>query len=328
MIMMSGIEKVVCVSGGSGYIASWLVNLLLQHGYTVKATVRDLNDSKKIQHLLSFDGAKERLHLFKANLLEEGSFDYVVDGCEGVFHTASPVLVSVNNPQAELIDPAVKGTLNVLKSCAKAGCVKRVVFTSSSRAVFANGRLVTPDVVADETWFSDTNFCEKSKDWYALAKTLAEEGAWKFAKENGIDLVTINPGVVIGPALQSTLNITVKNILNQVNGVDQTFPNRIYRFVDVRDVALAHIQAFEVVSASGRYCLIGHVVHSSELINILQQLYPTLTIPKICADEKPQVPTHQVSKDKAKSLGVKFTPLEVSLRDTVEFFKEKGFVNY
>ena len=60
---------------------------------------------------------------------------------------------------------------------------------------------------------------------------------------------------------------------------DQTFPNRIYRFVDVRDVALAHIQAFEVVSASGRYCLIGHVVHSSEVMNILQQLFPTLSIP-------------------------------------------------
>ncbi|PON57532.1 NAD(P)-binding domain containing protein [Trema orientale] len=285
------------------------------------------DDPKKIEHLLSLDGAKERLHLFKANLLEEGSFDPIIDGCEGVFHTASPVLASVTDPQAELIDPALKGTLNVLRSCVKAPSLKRVVFTSSSRAVFANGRPVTPDVIADETWFSDITFCEKSRDWYALAKTLAEEAAWKFAKENGIELVAIAPGFVIGPALQPTLNFTVENILKLINGAE-TFPNRIYRFIDVRDVALAHIQAFEVASAGGRYCLIGHVVHSSEVMNILRQLYPTLSIPEKFADDNPPVPTHQVSKQKAKSLGINFTPLEMSLRDTVEILKEKGFVNF
>ncbi|KAM1157993.1 hypothetical protein ACFX1X_028849 [Malus domestica] len=72
---MSTVEgKTVCVTGASGYIASWLVKLLLQKGYTVKGTVRDPNDSKKTEHLRSLDGAKERLHLFKADLLEEGSF--------------------------------------------------------------------------------------------------------------------------------------------------------------------------------------------------------------------------------------------------------------
>ncbi|RVW76552.1 Transcription elongation factor SPT6-like [Vitis vinifera] len=84
--------------------------------YTVRATVRDPNDPKKTEHLLSLDGAKERLRLFKADLLEEGSFDPVVDGCDGVFHTASPVVMQVTDPQTELIDPALKGTINVLRS--------------------------------------------------------------------------------------------------------------------------------------------------------------------------------------------------------------------
>ncbi|KAG6710876.1 hypothetical protein I3842_05G025100 [Carya illinoinensis] len=97
--MSSGVEKVVCVTGASGYIASWLVKLLLQRGYTVNASVRNPNDPKKTEHLLMLDGAKERLHLFKADLLEEGSFDSLVDGCEGVFHTASPVDFSANDPQ-------------------------------------------------------------------------------------------------------------------------------------------------------------------------------------------------------------------------------------
>ncbi|XP_043691732.1 phenylacetaldehyde reductase-like [Telopea speciosissima] len=96
---MSGTGKTVCVTGASGYIASWLVKLLLARGYTVKASVRDPNDTKKTAHLLALDGAKERLHLFKANLMDEGSFDSLVDGCEGVFHTASPVNFVDKNPQ-------------------------------------------------------------------------------------------------------------------------------------------------------------------------------------------------------------------------------------
>lgn len=193
---MSGEGKVVCVTGASGFIASWLIKLLLDRGYTVKATVRDPNDEKKNKHLLELDGAKERLSLFKADLLDEGSFDSVVDGCDGVFHTASPVLLSSDDPKADLLDPAINGTLNVLKSCAKVSSIKRVVLTSSLVAVAYNGQPLTPDVMVDETWFSDPAFCENNKFWYEVSKTLAEEAAWNFAKENGIDLVAINPGYV------------------------------------------------------------------------------------------------------------------------------------
>ncbi|KAJ0037975.1 hypothetical protein Pint_23919 [Pistacia integerrima] len=217
---MSGEGKLVCVTGASGYIASWLVKLLLERGYTVKATVRDPDDPK-IKHLHELDGAKERLHLLKANLLEEGSFDSAVDGCEGVFHTASPVFVSTNDPQADFIDPAVKGTLNVLSSCIKVQSVKRVVVTASLASIVFNGKPLTPDVVVDEIWFSDPAFCKESKYWYHLSKTLAEEAAWRFAKENGIDLITLHPGLVIGPLLQSSLNFSVEVISNLFNGNNQ-----------------------------------------------------------------------------------------------------------
>ncbi|KAA8520218.1 hypothetical protein F0562_014474 [Nyssa sinensis] len=170
------------------------------------------DDPEKTAHLLALDGAKERLHLFKANLIEEGSFDPVVDGCEGVFHTASPVFFSVTDPQAELIDPAVNGTLNVLRSCAKVPSIKRVVVTSSMAAVTFNGKPLNPDVLIDETWFSDSAFCS------------------------------------------------------------QTFSDGIHRLVDVRDVVNAHIQAFEIPSASGRYCLVGTVTYSSEALSFAQIL--------------------------------------------------------
>ncbi|XP_034206066.1 cinnamoyl-CoA reductase 2-like isoform X2 [Prunus dulcis] len=257
---MSGAEKVVSVTGASGYIASWVVKLLLQRGYTDKASVRDPNDKKKTEHLLALDGAKERLQLFKADLLEEGSFNSVVEGSEGVFHTASPFYHDVSDPQL----------------------------------------------------------------WYMISKTLAEDAAWKFTKENRIDMVAINPGLVIGPLLQPTLNTSVEPVLKLINGAE-TFPNITYRWVDVRDVANAHILAFENASASGRYCLVGRIAHCSEVVKLLRGLFPALKIPEKCADDKPFTPIYQVSKERAQALGVKFTPLEVTLKDTVESLKEKNF---
>lgn len=317
----------MCVTGASGYIASWLVKLLLQRGYTVRASVRDPNDPKRTQHLLALDGAKERLHLFKANLLEPGSFDMIVDGCDGVFHTASPFYHAVTDPQAELIDPALKGALNVLNSCAKFPTIKRVVLTSSIAAVAYNGRPRTPDVVIDETWFSDPNVCKELKLWYVLSKTLAEDAAWKFVKEKGIDMVAINPGMVIGPLLQPTLNTSAAAVLNLINGA-QTFPNATFSWVNVKDVANAHIQAYEIPSAGGRYCLVERVAHYSEIVKILHQLYPSFQLPDKCADDNPYLPTYQVSQERAKSLGIDFIPLEVSLNETVESLKEKQLFSF
>lgn len=323
---MSGQGKIVCVTGATGYIASWLVKLLLNRGYTVRATVRDPSDPKKVGHLHALDGAKERLNLFPANLLEEGSFDAAVEGCEGVFHTASPFYHDVKDPQAELLDPAVKGTLNVLNACAKVPSLKRVVLTSSMAAVSYNSKPRTPEVVVDESWFSDPNLCRETKMWYVLSKTLAEEAAWNFVKEKGIDLVTINPAMVIGPLLQPTLNTSAAAIARLFNG-SETYNNMTFGWVHVKDVAMAHILAFEVPSAKGRYCLVESVAHYSDIVKILKELYPNATLPEKCADDKPFVPLYQVSKEKTQSLGIDYIPLKTSLKETVESLKEKGFIS-
>ncbi|CAI0421557.1 unnamed protein product [Linum tenue] len=298
---MIGDGKVVCVTGASGFIASWLVKLLLQRGYTVKASVRDPGDPNK------------------------RSFDPAIEGCVGVFHTASPVSFSATDPQAELVDPAVKGTLNVLKSCAKYPSVKRVVLTSSTAAVFHTGRRLTQDSVADESWFSDPAICEQLKLWYPLSKTLAEIAAWDFAKENGIDLVTLLPGFVTGPLLQPTICFSVEMILNLVNGLE-TYPNIYYRSVDVRDVVEAHVKAFETPSAAGRYCLVGSIAHFSQVLGMINELYPTLHLPDKCGFFPPCSLMFTVSTEKAESLGIKFTPMDVSIRDTIESLKAKGFL--
>lgn len=323
----SGEGKKVCVTGASGYIASWIVKLLLDRGYTVNATVRCLNDPKKVDHLLALDGAKDRLHLFEANLLEEGAFDSAIQGCDGVFHTASPVKLDVPNPQADLIDPAVNGTLNVLGTCARIPSIKRVVLTSSMAAVLLTGRPLTPETVVDETWFSVPEVCESQQmKWYLLSKTLAEEAAWNFAIEYGLDMVSINPAVVIGPLLQPTVNASSFAVLSLVNG-SETYQNVTFGWVHVKDVAEAHILAFETPSANGRYLLNESVNHVSEVVKILKELYPDLKLPTKPADDKPFDPTYKVCKEKVESLGIKYTPLITSLKDTVECLIEKKFIS-
>ncbi|CAH9097487.1 unnamed protein product [Cuscuta europaea] len=318
----------VCVTGGSGFIASWLIKHLLRLQYSVNATVRYPNDPKKVSHLLSLEGAKERLKLFKADLLEEGSFDAAIDGCEGVFHCASPFFLHhTPDPQADLIDPAVKGTLNVLGSVARKPSVKRVILTSSEAAIAFNRNPRTADTVIDETWWSDPDYCRANKMWYVLSKTLAEKAAWEFVKERGIDLVSINPPCVIGPMLQPSLNTSSANVLSLIDGAE-TYPNVAYGWVHVKDVVDAHILAFEKPEANGRYYVAERCANPLDLIAILGELYPNLKFPQRCADGNPLVPAYKVNNKRAKELGVVLTPLKQALKESVESLKEKGFLKH
>ncbi|AAC33209.1 putative cinnamyl-alcohol dehydrogenase [Arabidopsis thaliana] len=314
--------KVVCVTGASGYIASWIVKLLLLRGYTVNATVRDPKDKKKTEHLLALDGAKERLKLFKADLLEESSFDQAIDGCDAVFHTASPVLFTVTDPQTELIDPALKGTINVLNTCKQVSSVKRVILTSSTAAVLSRQPPIGPNDLVDETFFSDPSLCRETKNWYSLSKILAENAAWQFAKDNGIDMVVLNPGFICGPLLQPTLNMSVELIVDFINGKNP-FNKRYYRFSDVRDVALVHIKALETPSANGRYIIDGPNMSVNDIIDILRKLFPDLSIADTNEESEMNEMICQVCVEKVKNLGVEFTPMKSSLRDTIVSLKEK-----
>ncbi|CAI9774507.1 unnamed protein product [Fraxinus pennsylvanica] len=105
----------------------------------------------------------------------------------------------------------------------------------------------------------------------------------------------------------------------------EPYPNATFGWVNVKDVATAHILAFENPSANGRYLLVESVAHYSEIVKILHELYPALPLPEKCADDKPFVPKYQVSKEKAKSLGIEFTSLKESIKETVESLKEKNF---
>ncbi len=203
---MSTIDKTKpgLVTGGTGYMASWIIKMLLEEGINVNATVRDPSDIQKVEHLTNLaEESEAQLKLFKADLLDPGAFDEPVQGCELVIHTASPFFISgIKNPQEELIRPAKEGTRNVLQAANRAPMVKRVVLTSSVVAIYGDNIYIksAPGGIFTEKEWNVTSSAEHRP--YAYSKTIAEKEAWAIAKEQDQwDLLTINPGWILGPSL-------------------------------------------------------------------------------------------------------------------------------
>lgn len=316
--MPSSSGQVVCVTGAGGYIASWLVKLLLERGYTVRGTVRNPDDAKN-NHLKELEGAKERLTLCRADLLDYQSLKDAINGCDGVFHTASPV---TDDPE-QMVEPAVIGTKNVINAAAEAK-VRRVVFTSSIGAVYMDPAR-DPDQIVDESCWSDLEFCKNTKNWYCYGKTVAEKEAVKEAAEKGVDLVVLNPVLVLGPLLQPTVNASVLHILKYLTGSAKTYANSIQAYVHVKDVALAHVLLYESPSASGRYLCAESVLHRGEVVEILAKFFPEYPIPNKCKDDgRPRAKPYKFTNQKLKDLGLEFTPVKQCLYDTVKSLQEKG----
>nr|ACD13265.1 cinnamoyl-CoA reductase [Paulownia sp. ZKC-2008] len=316
--MPSVAGKLVCVTGAGGFIASWLVKVLLEKGYTVRGTVRNPEDPKN-SHLRELEGADERLILCKADLNDYESLREAINGCDGVFHTASPV---TDDPE-QMVEPAVNGAKYVIRAAAEAK-VRRVVLTSSIGAIYMDPNR-DPDKVVDETCWSDLEFCKNTKNWYCYGKAVAEQAAWEAAAELGVDLVAINPVLVLGPLLQPTVNASVLHILKYLTGSAKTYANSVQAYVHVKDVALAHILLFETPAASGRYLCAESVPHRGDVVEILAKFFPEYPIPTKCSDEKnPRKKPYKFSNQKLKDLGLEFTPVKQCLYDTVKSLQEKG----
>ncbi|MBT8327459.1 MAG: NAD-dependent epimerase/dehydratase family protein [Bacteroidia bacterium] len=270
--------KPVMVTGANGYIASWLVKKLLDEGRTVHAAVRNPKNEKKIAHLIKAGASsKGAIKFFASDLLEEGSYRAAMEGCEIVYHTASPFTIDVKDPQKELIDPAVNGTENVLNSANEVSSVKRVVLTSSCAAIYTDAidTVNAPGGKITESVWNKTASLDYQP--YSYSKTLAEQKAWEMAKaQDKWDLVTVNPPGVFGPPLNPH-NTTSEsmNILKMLGGGDMKMgaPKMGIGLVDVRDVAEAHYRAGYTPSASGRYIASGHNTNFLEMGKVLLPKY-------------------------------------------------------
>ncbi|PRQ25267.1 putative NAD(P)-binding domain, tetraketide alpha-pyrone reductase 1 [Rosa chinensis] len=320
-------ESRVCVTGASGFLASWLIKRLLMSGYHVTGTVRDPGNQKKLAHLWRLEGAKERLRLVKADLVEEGSFDDAIFGCHGVFHSASPVPKLSSDPKKEILDPAIEGTLNVLRSCKKNPSLRRVVLTSSSSAVrVRDGDDFDPNIPLDESSWSSVELCQKLQIWYPLSKILAERAASDFCKANGIDLVTVLPTFVVGPSLPPDLCSTASDILGLLKGETERFKlHGRMGYVHIDDVALCHILVYEHKSAHSRYICNSTVLDNNELASLLSTRYPSLPIPE--RFEQLERPHYDFNTSKLRALGFKFKTVREMFDDCIASLVEQGHLS-
>ncbi|KAJ7943170.1 Cinnamoyl-CoA reductase [Quillaja saponaria] len=315
-----------CVTGGTGFLAAYLVKAILDKGHTVRTTARDPGDVGKVGFLLELNGAKERLKLFKADLLVEGSFDEAIQGVDGVFHTASPMLVHYDdNIQATLIDPCIKGTLNVLNSCSKAN-VKRVVLTSSCSSIRYRDDVQQVSPLNESHW-SDPEYCKRYKLWYAYAKTIGEQEAWRVAKERGLDLVVVNPSFVVGPLLAPQPTSSMLILLAVIKGSKGEYPNTTVGFVHIDDAIAAHLLAMEEPKASGRLICSCSVAHWSQIIEMLRAKYPSYPYADKCSSVQGDNNPHSMDTTKIAQLGFPaFKTVEQMFDDGIKSFQEKGYL--
>ncbi|WP_417709886.1 NAD-dependent epimerase/dehydratase family protein [Roseibium aggregatum] len=342
-------DEPVLVTGATGYVAGWLVKELLDAGITVHATIRDPGDTRKTAHLQEIAAtAPGTLRFFKADLLNEGSYAEAMAGCAIVFHTASPFTSSVKDPQRELIDPAVKGTRNVMETAARTPGVKRVIVTSSCAAIYTDAidcSKAPGGVLTEDVWNTSASLDYQP---YSYSKTLAEQEAWKIAEaQERFKLVTVNPSLVIGPALNDRPTSESFNIVRQMGDgtMKRGAPKLGLGVVDVRDLARAHMEAGYREDADGRHIISGHNTNILELGKALIEKYgdrypvPRQSLPKwivwlvgpIVGDISRKFVANNVDvkwrADNTKSkraLGMTYRPMKTSMEEMFQQMIDAG----
>ncbi len=258
----------VLVTGISGFLGSNVGKLLLDRGYIVRGTVRDLKNEKKLRPLKALPH-QSHLELCEADLLKPESWDAAVNGCTMVAHVASPFPTVAKDP-AQLIKTAVDGTLAVLRACANHKEVRAVVVTSSIASVQNLAKNAKND-------FTEEDWPElDSIPPYNKSKTLAERAAWDFHskldKATRFKLTTINPGLIMGPTLIATDFTSGEMVRQFLVGDAFGIPRVNFGIVDVRDVAAAHVAALESPKSDGqRYlCVSDQNLWLEEICDILR----------------------------------------------------------
>ncbi|KAJ7950983.1 Dihydroflavonol-4-reductase [Quillaja saponaria] len=325
---MEGNKGRVCVTGGTGYIASWLIMRLLENGYPVSTTMRSEPEHKKdVSFLTSLPGATQNLKIFNADLSNPESFNAAIEGCTAVFHIAATIDYAEREPEEIVTKKSIDAMLGILKACQNIKTVKRVVYTSSASAVAFSGK---DDDTLDESFWSDLDFIRARMQpgaSYAISKTLTERAALEFAEQNGMDVITILPSYVVGPFICSKLPGSVYVALAILFGNKDIVEYPLHT-VHVEDVARAFIFLLEHSNPKGRYLCSSEVVSIERIFEFLSEKYPELEIPTL--DSLKEIKCSKqiaIPSKKLMDSGFKFKKGFNEMYDeAIQCCKEKGYL--
>ncbi|XP_047965566.1 noscapine synthase SDR1-like [Salvia hispanica] len=280
-------EKVL-VTGGAGYLASFLIKNLLEKGYTVHATLRSLSDDAKVGLLKGLAHSQTRLHLFEADIYNPNDFEVAVQGCAFVFHLATPLQHYDNNTRYKnTSEAAVDGVKLIAESCMKCKTVKKLIYTATVMAAspLKDDGSGYKDVF-DETCWSPLNITYQIFSDYINSKTLAEKEVLRYNGQ-GIEVVSLACALVGGETIQSflpgSMNVLIAQALKdealykglrELEDLDSKVP-----IAHVQDVIEAHIFAMEISEMNGRFLVASDFLKSVEIASLIQKHYPDITIP-------------------------------------------------
>lgn len=264
----------VFLTGASGFIAKHILRELLEKGYDVRASVR--SDERKAELEALFPDANIEFAFLDLNK-DDGWAD-ALKGCDVLMHTASPFPLAEPKDPQDLIRPAVDGTLRAMNAAKNAG-ITRVILTSSNAAIYKDASKPKSAPSDERNW---TTVGDPSVSSYEASKTLAEKAAWDFVAENPeMDLTSINPGMVLGPAMGGRYGTSLEVVEQLISGKVPMSPPMAMPTVDVRDVAMMHVAAIEMDATKGeRYSATSATPRMLEIANALSEWDPKLKTPK------------------------------------------------
>ncbi|CZT52756.1 related to ketoreductase [Rhynchosporium secalis] len=333
--------------GGSGFIASHIIGILLSHGHSVVTTVRSEEKIRKLRDLYPNIPTSKLDFVIVEDVGKEGAFDRAIVSeppFQVVIHTASPFYFDVKDIKSELLDPALHGTTSILKAIkAYAPTVKRVVITSSIASIVDSIKPNDPKQIYTEADWNPVSYEAALKDvrnGYRGSKVFAEKAAWKFIDDENpkFTLSTICPPLVVGPTTSCIFSLSNLNTSNIrfLEFIEGKYKGPVipetgnYLWADVRDVALAHVRAFEVDGATGkRFFTVASHFCNKEIVDILRENFPEFeqNLPDKDASGgtyPPEGPYGFSNENSTKILGIEFMGLEKSVVDLVESLKSLG----
>jgi nucleoside-diphosphate-sugar epimerase len=340
-------DRTVLVTGGTGFLGGWCIASLLDAGYAVRTTIRDLAREGDVRAAVAAAGAKDadaRLTVLAADLKRDDGWAEAVAGCTYVLHVASPFPPAQPKDPDELIVPARDGALRVLRAALDAGA-ERIVLTSSVAAVRNGGPPANGSAYTEDDWTDGDN---ASLTPYTRSKTIAERAAWDLVKERGVEqrLAVVNPGAIIGPVLSDDRSFSLELIERLMKGAMPALPRLGFSLVDVRDVAALELLAMTSPEAGGqRFIAADKFLWMGEIAEVLRERLgdkaakvPTRTAPNLLIkavglfDSSVRSFTGDLGKrtefsnQRARDLGWTPRPVDDSITETAESLAAHGLL--